>query len=58
MSLLVADLRRLRWMEPDCRGREEVKLGLCAVGVTGGDRGPRERSSSDSLRPRTFLFDL
>lgn len=28
------------------------------MGVTGGDRGLRVRSSSDSLRPRTFRFDL
>lgn len=58
MSLLVADLRRLRWMELVCRGREEVKPGTIPVGVAGGDKGPRERSSSDSLRPRTFRFDL
>lgn len=58
VSLLVADLRRLRWMEPVCRGRGEVKAGGVPVGVTGGDEGARERSSSDSLRPRTFRFDL
>lgn len=58
VSLLVADLRRLRWMELVCRDREEVKPGVIPVGVAGGDKGPCERSSSDSLRPRTFRFDL
>lgn len=58
MSLLVEDLRRLRWMEPVWRCRGEVRLGAVPVGVTGGDRGPCVRSSSDSLRPRTFRFDL
>lgn len=58
VSLLVGDLRRLRCMEPICRGKEEVEPGAIPVGVTGGDSGPRERSSSDSLRPRTFRFDL
>lgn len=58
VSLLVADLRRLRWMELVCRDKEEVKPGVIPVGVAGGDKGPCERSSSDSLRPRTFRFDL
>lgn len=35
VSLLVADLRRLRWIEPVCRGR--VKEATGPVGVTGGD---------------------
>lgn len=58
MSLLVEDLRRLRWMEPVCRGTGDVKAGAIPEGVTDGDKGPCERSSSDSLRPRTFRFDL
>lgn len=61
VSLLVDDLRRLRWMEPVWRGEEQVEPGLVAVGVAGGDWAwlpARTLSSSDSLRPRTFRFDL
>lgn len=61
VSLLVEDLRRLRWMEPACRGREDAVPGDGPVGVTGGDCGwlpLRDLSSSDSLRPRTLRFDL
>lgn len=70
VSLLVADLRRLRWMELCCRANEppegeggggvSPRPGTApAVGVTGGEgEWPRERSSSDSRRPRTFRLDL
>lgn len=61
VSLLVADLRRFRWMEPLCRGSEDTRHGDIPVGVAGGDCGwlpPCDLSSSDSLRPRTFLLDL
>lgn len=66
VSLLVADLRRLRWMELCCRGNEppgegvRPRLGSApVVGVTGGEgEWPWERSSSDSRRPRTFRLDL
>lgn len=37
VSLLVEDLRRLRWMEPDWRGEEDTATGDPAVGVAGGD---------------------
>lgn len=57
-SLLVADLRRLRWMEPDTRGRDTLGIGAATVGVTGGDEELLKRSSSDSFRPRTFRLDL
>ena len=60
-SLLVEDLRRFRWMEPAWRDRDAVVPGDGAVGVEGGDWGrlpDRDFSSSDSLRPRTFRFDL
>lgn len=58
LSLLVDERRRLRWMEPVWRGNE-VRLGLDPVGVTGGEgRKLRQRSSSESPRPNTFLFDL
>lgn len=58
LSLLVDERRRLRWMEPVWRGND-VRLGLEPVGVTGGDgRKLRQRSSSESPRPSTFLFDL
>lgn len=58
LSLLVADLRRLRWMELAWRG-SEAELGEPLVGVTGGDgEWPRDLSSSDSLRPNTFRLDL
>lgn len=44
-------------MDPTCLG--EDKLGAEPVGVTGGDgEWFRECSSSESLRPRTFLLDL
>lgn len=36
-SLLVEDLRRLRWMEPVWRGKEVVEPGLIPGGVAGGD---------------------
>lgn len=68
VSLLVEDLRRLRWMEPAWRGKQAVDPGLIAVdpgligvGVAGGEWGlppARNLSSSDSLRPRTLRFDL
>lgn len=69
VSLLVEDLRRLRWMEPVWRGREDANPGLdpgldpglIPVGVAGGDWGrlpDRSLSSSDSLRPRTLRLDL
>lgn len=61
VSLLVEDLRRLRWMEPAWRGKQAVDPGLMAVGVAGGEWGlppARNLSSSDSLRPRTLRFDL
>lgn len=66
VSLLVEDLRRLRWMEPVWRGKEDTGPGDTItgdppVGVTGGDCGwlpARDLSSSDSLRPRTLRFDL
>lgn len=61
VSLLVEDLRRLRWMEPAWRGRQAADPGLIAVGVAGGEWGlppARNLSSSDSLRPRTLRFDL
>lgn len=59
LSLLVADFRRLRWMEPAGRGSDDARPGDMPVGVTGGDgECPRDRSSSDSFRPRTFLLDL
>lgn len=61
VSLLVEDLRRLRWMEPIWRGKDDVEPGLIPVGVPGGDWGwppARNLSSSDSLRPRTLRFDL
>ncbi len=58
LSLLVDERRRLRWMELVWRGNE-VKLGQEPVGVTGGEgRMLRQRSSSESPRPRTFFFDL
>lgn len=61
VSLLVQDLRRLRWMELVWRGREDTFPGHIPVGVAGGDCGwlpARDLSSSDSLRPRTLRFDL
>ena len=79
VSLLVADLRMLRWMEPEGRprvdageeghaegeeaGEREHGVGGWAVGVGGGDwevlpLPPRDFSSSDSRRPRTFRLDL
>lgn len=61
VSLLVEDLRRFRWMELACRGKEDTVPGDMPVGVTGGDCGwlpARDFSSSDSLRPRTLRFDL
>lgn len=61
VSLLVEDLRRLRWMELAWRGKQAVDPGLMAVGVAGGEWGlppARNLSSSDSLRPRTLRFDL
>ncbi len=61
VSLLVEDFRRLRWMEPVWRGKEDTDPGDMPVGVTGGDCGwfpERDFSSSDSLRPRTLRFDL
>ena len=39
VSLLVADLRRLRCMELVCLGRDELSAGHVPVGVTGGDEG-------------------
>lgn len=45
-------------MELVCRGKE-CRLGQEPVGVIGGEGGMlRQRSSSESPRPRTFLFDL
>lgn len=59
LSLLVVERRRLRWMKPVWRDREAGRLGQAPVGVTGGEGGEmRERSSSESPRPKTFLFDL
>lgn len=70
LSLLVLERRRLLWMEPVWRGRDsngwerDVPPGDAPVGVTGGDGEGRrsellrQRSSSESPRPRTFLFDL
>lgn len=68
VSLLVEDLRRLRWMEPIWRGNEDdipgdiiPIAGEPPVGVAGGDWGwlpARALSSSDSLRPRTLRLDL
>ena len=61
VSLLVEDLRRFRWMEPELRGSDDTDPGDNSVGVEGGDCGwlpARDFSSSDSLRPRTFRFDL
>lgn len=37
VSLLVEDLRRFRWMEPDWRGKGDAAPGEPADGVTGGD---------------------
>lgn len=57
LSLLVLLLRTLLWIEPTCLG--EARLGAVPVGVTGGEgEWLREWSSSESLRPRTFLLDL
>lgn len=61
VSLLVEDLRRLRWIEPAWRGKEDTVPGEPPVGVMGGECGwlvARDLSSSDSLRPRTLRFDL
>ena len=67
VSLLVADLRRLRWMGLCCRDNDPAEGGVSprpgtapAVGVIGGEGAwPCERdSSSDSRRPRIFLLDL
>lgn len=44
-------------MDPACLRVD--KVGEAPVGVTGGDgEWLRVRSSSESLRPRTFLLDL
>lgn len=39
VSLLVQDLRRLRWIEPVWRGKEDADPGDVPVGVAGGDCG-------------------
>lgn len=58
LSLLVVERRSLRWMELLWRCIQEM-LGLELVGVMGREEmEARECSSSDSQRPRTFLFDL
>lgn len=57
LSLLVLLLRTLLWIDPTCFG--EARLGAALVGVTGGEgEWFRAWSSSESLRPRTFLLDL
>lgn len=57
LSLLVLLLRTLLWIDPACLRVD--KVGEAPVGVTGGDgEWLRVRSSSESLRPRTFLLDL